>query len=516
LELQIVIDWTFVFQAIHKIPDDAPEGTAYLIRNSWDDYGYGTTFHFYIADNNRVMRPIGDVKIGKKGMLSTGAFGPTVFTELDDEFKQLGADYFSVGTDRSYYEELRDVVGPLEARRVLALLQDVAVNVSKLDEVLDEEVMQRSLLRSVPVSTIKEQFQRIVYGGESKQDFQLTYDLPSNDEGGIEPMEFSVTADSSPPSNVHVLIGSNGSGKTRTLRRILSAFDDPTRMNDPIVPVKISEDSRINSVVSVSFSAFDVFQDTARLPSPSSEFNWFRIGLERPVPLEEQDPPFVPGPMTTDELTATFEDVLNSCIATKRDERLANVLRFLEADPTLSRLQIAEIHGLKERLDFNSLSSGHKIVLLTLVSLVRYVEEQTLVLIDEPESHLHPPLLAAFTRALSWLLTDRNGLAIIATHSPVILQEVPRKCAWKIWTSGRETSISRPDVETFGENLGLLSREVFGLEIRQSGYHKLLADVAAKSETYEDALQTFGGQLGDEAKSILSLMISRNQKAASR
>jgi predicted ATP-dependent endonuclease of OLD family len=69
------------------------------------------------------------------------------------------------------------------------------------------------------------------------------------------------------------------------------------------------------------------------------------------------------------------------------------------------------------------MSSGHAIVLLTITRLVATVEEKTLVLLDEPESHLHPPLLSAFIRALSDLLYDRNGVAIIATHSPVVLQE---------------------------------------------------------------------------------------------
>jgi predicted ATP-dependent endonuclease of OLD family len=64
--------------------------------------------------------------------------------------------------------------------------------------------------------------------------------------------------------------------------------------------------------------------------------------------------------------------------------------------------------------------------------LVESVEERTLVLLDEPESHLHPPLLSAFVRALSDLLVNRNGAAIIATHSPVVLQEVPRECVWRL------------------------------------------------------------------------------------
>jgi predicted ATP-dependent endonuclease of OLD family len=76
---------------------------------------------------------------------------------------------------------------------------------------------------------------------------------------------------------------------------------------------------------------------------------------------------------------------------------------------------------------FNTLSSGHKIVLLTMTRLVELVEQRTLVLIDEPEAHLHPPLLSSFVRALSALLKRRNAVAIIATHSPVVLQETPRR-----------------------------------------------------------------------------------------
>ncbi|BBX60504.1 hypothetical protein TM48_04614 [Mycobacterium shottsii] len=79
---------------------------------------------------------------------------------------------------------------------------------------------------------------------------------------------------------------------------------------------------------------------------------------------------------------------------------------------------------------FDELSSGHKIALLIVTQLGETVEETTLVLIDEVESHLlHPPLLSAFINALSELLEDRNGVAIIATHSPVIAQEVSSNCA---------------------------------------------------------------------------------------
>ena len=157
---------------------------------------------------------------------------------------------------------------------------------------------------------------------------------------------------------------------------------------------------------------------------------------------------------------------------------------------------------------FGKLSSGHKIVLLTVTRLVETVEERTLVLLDEPEAHLHPPLLSAFVRSLSDLLINRNGVAIIATHSPVVLQEVPRSCAWKIRRSGREVIAERPEVETFGENLGILTREVFGLEVTHSGFHLLLQNTVDSNVSFESAINKFEGQLGAEAKAILRSMIA--------
>ncbi|OYQ67928.1 hypothetical protein B9G53_00495 [Pseudanabaena sp. SR411] len=157
--------------------------------------------------------------------------------------------------------------------------------------------------------------------------------------------------------------------------------------------------------------------------------------------------------------------------------------------------------------DFEKLSSGHKVVLLTITRLVETVEERTLVLLDEPEAHLHPPLLSAFVRTLSELLVYRNGVAIIATHSPVILQEIPKSCVWKLRRNGSEAIAERPETETFGENVGTLTREVFGLEVTQSGFHKLLQDAVNQNKSFKQTMQMFDNELGSEARAILRALI---------
>ena len=154
------------------------------------------------------------------------------------------------------------------------------------------------------------------------------------------------------------------------------------------------------------------------------------------------------------------------------------------------------------------MSSGHKIVLLTMTKLVDTIDEKTLVLMDEPESHLHPPLLSAFTRALSELLQDRNGVAIIASHSPVVVQEVPRSCVWKLTRLRTEGRTDRPERETFGENVGVLTREIFGLEVTKSGFHDVLRNAVNEGGSFESVMASYNDQLGVEAQAVLRTLIA--------
>lgn len=137
--------------------------------------------------------------------------------------------------------------------------------------------------------------------------------------------------------------------------------------------------------------------------------------------------------------------------------RWQKALKLLESDPIFKESgvsKIAEIN-LNDNVDefaspiFKRLSSGHKIVLLTITRLVEAIEEKSLVLLDEPEGYLHPPLLSAFIRAISELLIYRNAVAIVATHSPVVLQEVPRSCVWKLRRTGTIAKAERLELESF-------------------------------------------------------------------
>jgi predicted ATP-dependent endonuclease of OLD family len=146
-------------------------------------------------------------------------------------------------------------------------------------------------------------------------------------------------------------------------------------------------------------------------------------------------------------------------------------MEALGSDLMFAEMELTQMEGDDFRVRlfniFRTASSGHKTVLLTMTKLVEVVGERTLVLIDEPEAHLHPPLAASFIRAFSALLASRNGLAILATHSPVMLQEVPQDCVWLLFRNGENIEVERPQIETFAETLGVLTREVFRLEVHR-------------------------------------------------
>ena len=162
----------------------------------------------------------------------------------------------------------------------------------------------------------------------------------------------------------------------------------------------------------------------------------------------------------------------------------------------------------KVRKNFERLSSGHKVILLTITKIVQHIEEKSFVILDEPETHLHPPLLSAFVRALSNILIKKNAIALIATHSPIILQEIPSSCAWKMQRSKLEVALNKLNYETFGTNINTLIREVFGLEVTKSGFHKMLDESLEKYNfDYHKVVEEFNNELGDEARAILKMSV---------
>lgn len=483
-----------------------------LWTDNWDDwFTYSTQYVVFVYDDGGNRHRIGNVKIGQFGMKPEQRR-----PDLKEEFESIGDEFFSLGQDDEYYENLTKL-GTDIRDRVLQGLGDIALDSDLGLRAMNEKVTGVSLLRSVTKSTVEGQFRRLATGGARLNEFRFVYTTPPIPRKITERavLSFEVKPNSMPPSNIHVLIGRNGVGKTHMLNSMSKAIieSEPDEATFGTFECTTDEKSSFANLVSVTFSAFDPFEPLPNRKDRLEGLPCAYVGLKRPGKNTKGGP--LP-PKTPEKLSEEFGASVLVCSQGARLSRWRRALEMLETDPIFKTNDVAsladpameekEIRFAARKL-FGKMSSGHKIVLLTITRLVETVEERTLVLLDEPEAHLHPPLLSAFVRSLSDLLVNRNGVAIIATHSPVVVQEVPKSCVWKIRRSGRSVVVERPEIETFGENVGILTREIFGLEVTDAGFHRLLRESVQSTDTLAQAFAKFEGELGGEARALIRALV---------
>ncbi|MEB8078669.1 ATP-binding protein [Klebsiella michiganensis] len=508
----------------------------FLKESNWDDFGYKTIFHIMFYDEHSARHDFGNAKIGylsqSEGWTSQ---------KLERKFDKFEENFFSLGQDADYYQKIMNDLSEQTSSKYLKAMRDIVYDkelftlvesdAQSLSDSNKSSVYIVSMLRDLSASVIRNQFSRILQNGIPLTPYSFLFKRNKTEKYSKVELHFEVDPDLKPSTNIHILIGRNGVGKTTILNDMVKAivreehdistdgFFQKLRFN---LNMPIDSDY-FTAVVSVSFSAFDPFipPDARIEPSKGPRYNY--VGLKRIITNNGRNEILI---KSTEDLHQEMISSLKNCMSLSgKRERWINALNQLDADNNFSDISLSDIESdfdsdetedksvFEEKVSpiFKSLSSGHAIVLLTLTRLVELVEEKTLVLIDEPESHLHPPLLSAFTRALSDLLLNRNGVAILATHSPVVLQEAPKSCVSVIRRTRMSCVVDKPLIETFGENVGVLTREVFGLEVSSSGFYDVLAAEAKSGLNYDDIINLYGDQIGFEGKAILRAILSNKR-----
>ncbi|GAA5016696.1 AAA family ATPase [Acinetobacter puyangensis] len=491
--------------------------TFFLVTDNWNDQGYYTYFHLIYCGSDLVKNKIGTLRIAFKGQTE----GDYTDIKIAQVFNKLEDNFYSLGTDEEYYLNLKKL-DPSIQLEILDNLNDIANKKSLLDEVKSEGAFLKAFLRDTSILNIEQKFRKIINDEIILTDFNFQFDIIASNKNYPVTLNFDVLKDSMPPTNIHTIIGRNGVGKTHILNSMIEAItsnsdevffsEKVTDYLGEVESIKIDY-TFFSQLISVSFSAFDPF-----IPPKDGSINvygtkYHYIGLKNYFPDDALDKP---KSKTPKELTTEFYSSFSFILKTNLKRNIWNdSIKTLCSDPNFAEMELHKLNNeSKEAIckKFERMSSGHKIVLLTVTKLVERLEEKSLVILDEPECHLHPPLLSAFVRALSNILRNRNAVAIIATHSPVVVQEVPKTCVTKLTRHGAVMVGKKPKCETFGENIGILTNEIFGLEVKESGFLKFLKDLVDEGLTYEDIVSKFHNQLGTEAKGLLRVLImERNQ-----
>lgn len=74
------------------------------------------------------------------------------------------------------------------------------------------------------------------------------------------------------------------------------------------------------------------------------------------------------------------------------------------------------------KLSFDDLSSGEHQVLIMLFTVQRWLQPGGVVLIDEPDLHLHPSLISPLLAVLENIVTKREGQLILSSHATDVWQ----------------------------------------------------------------------------------------------
>ena len=466
-----------------------------LVTDNWDDYHFKTLFHPVIYLSQDKMVDLGNVKILKRGQTDGR-------TEIPQSFVQLDDSYCSLGQELAYYESLFELEEEVRTDYLIGL-RDAAADPSIRERFENEQGFQVSLLRWGPAARALDDALVVLQGGaQSDSELEFTFYTKFGSNEFATPFRYCQAQGL--PGRINAVIGYNGTGKTQLLANLawVARADLTSRDQDSKVEQYGRLDNpglRFGSVVAVSYSAFDTFE----LPGPSNEDNQFGYtycGLRRQTNGGDTR-----GLKDAEDIANDIDAAIVRINTRSRREYLSQALLPLREEPSFKRagyeLDLLSADGGWTR-EFKTLSSGHKISVNIIVQLVAALQQKSLVLIDEPEAHLHPPLLAALMNGIGIALEAHGSYAVIATHSPVVLQEIAGCYAHVLRRHGSRNSVEVPEIETFGENIGLLTRQVFNLDNSQSDYVGVLRELASKL-SMEEIEGLFDQGMSSQARALV-------------
>lgn len=234
-------------------------------------------YSLWIFDSNGVSKHIGSVKIGQYGMPSAQRR-----PGIPDVFEFLSNEFFSLGQDESYYSELYGLGEELRID-ILTSLSDIAFDESIYRKCINERVTKISLLRSVSTSSVEGQFRRLAHGDAKPSRYSITYKGPSSKYPIPMELSFDVIPETNPPTNIHVLIGRNGVGKTFLLNNMISSLMDSDSIPSKVGTFVADTENATSfaNVVSVTFSAFDESEPPKEQKDKSLGLQYSYVGLKR-------------------------------------------------------------------------------------------------------------------------------------------------------------------------------------------------------------------------------------------
>lgn len=459
-------------QGSHEPPSQYPAFV--LAADNWDDFGVKSLFRLFFYQSSEQCLLIGAVKIIVR---SIDQDSPKVTTteHLETEFVSLSNEFCSLGQDQKYYENIKQAF-PDQYRSILWALRDCAVFPFIEDDFEKDFSFGRSLLRDNEAERLLREAKYLIEGIKitNKESFVYHFQLPFSESETLLDVEFD--CHSLLPGRLLAIVGKNGVGKTQMMSRFPIDLSQKKQENfEPQLPL-------FSKVISVSTSLYD----HCHYPDKSNEFNYEYIGLTIKDGANRRI-------ITNDEIDSKLQASCNLVNEKERAESLKNILEEILPETIVETLfqksdgkYLLNTSVVKEVRQ--KLSSGESTLLYLLTSVVSTLRFDTLLLFDEPETHLHPNAITTLISALYKLLEEFQSYAIVATHSPLVIREIKSRQVRVMERFEDRSLIRKVQQETLGANISALVDEIFGNKDIPKYYREAIFRLVKNNFATEEAI----------------------------
>lgn len=522
-----------------------------LLWDNWDDFGYKTSFATTcrvggeLVDIGAIRLLVGDVAV------SVTALDQLRDAGWDGFFPPPGLDYISVPLEITFYQQIKAHLSGAAAIEVAHAVRDASLLVRSLDEAALTLVASKGFKDSLQrergsVTAYLDGWKVLENLAIAVQDFNFgfrdVFDAKSTLTLNFDPNALL-------PHDINVLIGPNGVGKSRVLHQIVQSWIKP----DEVEGVGFAEQPNLSQVVVVSYSPFERFPvDMEGVDVKDKDvYRYFgfrgRSGEARRIRISHEFPKTNAAQSLVaclvDDLkykliadwarkVSTVETVLRTAfkfdfaaIAVEPGKRVRSLyanldnvvgsthidvdgLRYIPiASHTMNHVnphRLLDACVAKSGVVFFrddkliELSSGQRLFAYIVIDLLGAIRRNSLVLIDEPELFLHPTLEIQFIEMLKEILASFNSKALLATHSEVIVREVPADCVHVFERTDDGLVIKHPPFQTFGGDIQRISSYVFGDNAVSKPFEKWLKQQLKAHGSAESLIEAMGDSLNEE------------------
>ena len=437
----------------------------------WDDYGYVTQVYLTVILTEGNSEYIGTVKIVNRGLGKT-------WDSLPHEFTSLGPEFCSIGQSKNYYQKLKAIFGSNFSSFMLAM-RDAAIFPKISAQFENDPVYITSLLRENDVERLVRTIRFEIEGINPNEYFKFNYrNKPPYSEGEIN-LNFDFEYYKVFEHRVYALIGKNGTGKTNILSSLAKNLGD--KQSNHFAPRK----PVYGQVFTVSYSFFDKFE----IPTSDASFNYVYCGLKKPDSTWKSEV----------DLLEEFHNSADKIRQKNLHYEWIEILKNFLPNEIIESLKFKSVVTGEKTLYFfdtelfekvkGKLSSGQSVILFIISQILSLIRYDSLILYDEPETHLHPNAISALVNTLFALVKRFQSFCILATHSPLIIQEIPSRNIFVIDREDNFAKVRRLQWESLGENLTVITHDIFGNSEVPKHYKITIQELIYLQKNYEEIIK---------------------------